>query len=140
MQELLDVRHAELNLDGQRPDAAQLGARLAGFWCADEVVLYGGRAGPRGRVSVSELSDRVAEYYATPLGARSPHAGAWPLKTLAILSSLYVHYGYCADDRGAQNADARPLRGAVVRDHPLGAVRRDGSRALRQSRGRAGPA
>jgi hypothetical protein len=48
------------------------------------------------------LSDRVAEYYTTPLGARSPHAGGWPLKTLTNLSELYVHYAYCADDRGAE--------------------------------------
>ena len=102
VRELLDVRRAELRLDGRRPDAAQLGARLAGFWCGDEVVLYGGRAGPRQRISVSELSDRVAEYYATPLGARSPHAGGWPLKTLAKLSDLHVPYGYCADDRAAE--------------------------------------
>jgi hypothetical protein len=76
---------------------AQVAARLAGFWCADEVVLYGGRAGPRKQVVVSPLSDRVAEYYTTPLGARSPHAGGWPLKTLANLAQLSVHYGHCAD-------------------------------------------
>lgn len=40
---------------------------------------------------------RSREYYATALGARSPHAGGWPLKTLANLSELHVHYAYCAD-------------------------------------------
>jgi hypothetical protein len=94
--ELLDARR-ELTLDGQRPDAETLGGRLASFWCQDEVVLYIGSAGPRQRVRVSELSDRVAEYYSTPLGARSPHAGGWPLKTLSNLSDLYVQYAYCAD-------------------------------------------
>lgn len=94
--ELLDARR-ELTLDGERPDAETLGERLASFWCPDEVVLYIGSAGPRQRVRVSELSDRVAEYYRTPLGARSPHAGGWPLKTLTNLSDVYVHYAYCAD-------------------------------------------
>lgn len=99
---LLDVRRAELKVDGRAPRAAQLASRLSGFWLADEVVLYGGRAGPRRRVSVSDLSDRVDEYYTTPLGARSPHAGGWPLKTLSNLSELYVHYAYCADDATAE--------------------------------------
>jgi hypothetical protein len=96
VQKLLAVRQ-ELTLDGERPDADALGVRLAAFWCPDEVVVYIGLAGPRQHVTVSELSDRVAEYYTTGLGARSPHAGGWPLKTLADLNSLYVHFAYCDD-------------------------------------------
>jgi hypothetical protein len=96
LQELLDVR-SELTLDGERPDPSTLGQRLSGFWCFDEVVVYIGLAGPRRKVKVSELSDRVMEYYSTRLGARSPHAGGWPLKTLKNLSDLYVHYAYCDD-------------------------------------------
>ena len=94
--ELLEARR-ELNLDRARPDAERLGERLASFWCPDEVIIYIGSAGPRQRIKVSALSDRVAEYYSTPLGARSPHAGGWPLKTLSNLSDLYVHYAYCGD-------------------------------------------
>jgi hypothetical protein len=56
-----------------------------------------GLAGPRQRVTVSELSDRVAEYYSTPLGARTPHAGGWPLKTLTSLTDFHVHFAYCDD-------------------------------------------
>jgi hypothetical protein len=41
---------------------------------------------PRKQVVISPLSDRVAEHYTTPRGARSPHAGAWPLLTLAKLA------------------------------------------------------
>lgn len=96
LNELLE-RRPELTLDGQRPGARALGERLAEFWCPDEVVLYIGRAGPRRYVYVSELSDRVEEYYATPLGDRSPHAGGWPLKMLGNLNGLYVHYAYCDD-------------------------------------------
>lgn len=40
----------------------------------------------------------------TPLGARSPHAGGWPLKTLAVLDDLHVHYAYCDHVRDAERA------------------------------------
>src|SRR5438105_3398685 len=42
--------------------------RVSSFWIPDEVVLYVGLAG-------SSLGRRLARYYATALGARSPHAG-----------------------------------------------------------------
>lgn len=96
VQQLLDVR-PELTLDGERPEVDDLAERLAAFWCPDEVVVYIGRAGPRIRVKVSELSGRVAEFYTTSLGARSPHAGGWPIKTLANLGDLFVQYAYCDD-------------------------------------------
>jgi hypothetical protein len=96
LQELLAVR-PELTLDGHTPDIDALAKRLSSFWCPDEVVLYIGLAGPRKHFRVSELSDRVEEYYNTPLGARSPHSGGWPLKTLTNLGALCVHYGYCDD-------------------------------------------
>jgi hypothetical protein len=96
MRRLLDTR-PELTLDGRRPDVESLARRIAAFWYPDEVVVYIGLAGPRQRVKVSALSDRVREYYSTPLGARSPHAGGWPIKTLGILNQLYVHFGYCDD-------------------------------------------
>jgi len=44
LQRLLDVR-PELRLDGRRPDADELGARLASCWLPDEVILYIGLAG-----------------------------------------------------------------------------------------------
>lgn len=92
---LLKMR-PELRLDGHRPTADELIARLSAFWCADEVVLYVGLAGPRkSRPQAGELSTRVSEYHSTELGARGPHAGGWPLKTLACLPDLFVHYAYC---------------------------------------------
>jgi hypothetical protein len=103
VQRLLDER-PELTLHGRRPDAETLGQRLAGFWCADEVVLYIGRAGARRRITVSPLSDRVHEYYETRLAARRPHAGGWPLKTLRILNELHVHYAYTADYEAEEEA------------------------------------
>lgn len=94
LDELLGVR-PELRMDGQRPSAEGLGRRLAACWLADEVVLYIGLAG-------RSVRGRVGEYYATPLGARSPHAGGWPLKTLAVLPELYVHFTAC---EGVEHAE-----------------------------------
>lgn len=31
------------------------------------------------------------------LGARSPHAGGWFMKTLSVLGELHVHYATCSD-------------------------------------------
>ena len=105
--ELLMVR-PELRMNGARPSREELAARLGAFWCPDEVVLYIGRAGPRkGRGAGDEVANRVREYCGTALGARAPHAGGWPLKTLSCLSELWVHYGYCADD---DDAEERALR------------------------------
>jgi hypothetical protein len=93
--QLLAVR-PELTLDGARPTREQLIERLAAFWFPDEVVVYIGLAGARkNRPGQGELAKRVCEYYNTPLGANGPHAGGWPLKTLACLDDLYVHYAYC---------------------------------------------
>lgn len=100
--QLLLVR-PELTLDRARPTQAQLVERLTRFWLPDEVVLYIGLAGPRkNRPATGEIAKRVSEYYKTPLGANGPHAGGWPLKTLACLHNLYVHYAYC---EGVQNAE-----------------------------------
>lgn len=95
LDELLEVR-PELLLDGARPTARALGDRLSAFWLAAEPIVYIGLAGPRAkRPSEGELAKRVAEYYKTKLGARSPHAGGWFLKTLSVLEDLVVHYAYC---------------------------------------------
>ena len=82
--QLLAVR-PELRLDGNRPTAADLTRRLAAMWAPDEPVVYVGLAG-------TSLSKRIGQYYGTPLGARRPHAGGWPLKTLSILDRLWVHW------------------------------------------------
>jgi hypothetical protein len=92
LDELLAVR-PELCVDKQRPTRDELGARLARMWLADEVVVYIGLAG-------TSLRGRVGDYYSTPLGARRPHAGGWPLKTLRVLDELWVHYARSADPDG----------------------------------------
>ena len=52
----------------------------------------------------TSLADRVGAYYKTPLGARRPHAGGWPLKTLGVLDELWVHYAVCDDVDAAEQA------------------------------------
>jgi hypothetical protein len=94
--ELLGVR-PQLRLDASRPTVAKLADRLAGCWLSDETVLYIGLAG-------TSVERRVRQYYSTPLGARSPHAGGWFLKTLANLDDLTVHYAAAADPPAAENA------------------------------------
>ena len=94
VQELLATR-PELHLDGSRPTAEQLVARLVSMWVPAESVLYVGLAG-------TSVCRRVCAYFRTPLGARSPHAGGWPLKTLATLPSLYVHYARAHDPAEAE--------------------------------------
>ena len=87
----------ELRLDGYRPTAEQLRRRLAAFWLPDEVVLYLGLAG-------TSVGMRIAQYYSTPLGARSPHAGGHWLKTLSNLDQLFVHFASATDPTAAERA------------------------------------
>lgn len=96
LEELMDARK-ELTLDGQRPDIDALSERLAAFWLSDEVVLYIGLAG-------TSLQTRVGQYYRTRLGARSPHAGGWFLKTLFDLPALQVHYASCGEPQKCEEA------------------------------------
>jgi hypothetical protein len=74
-----------LTMDGKRPNPNELKNRLAGFWFRDETILYIGKAG-------TSLHTRVGQYYQTPLGDKRPHAGGHWLKTLFVLSDLYIHW------------------------------------------------
>lgn len=140
--ELLDVR-PELRLDGVRPTANALAARLASFWLPDERVVYIGLAG-------TSVRSRLGAYYRTPLGARRPHSGGWFLKTLADLDSLYVHVAPAADPTTAEDEMLRRFCSGVSRtsrvsladpDHPFpfanlewprGTRKRHGIRGARQ--------
>jgi hypothetical protein len=88
IEELLTIR-PELTLDGRRPSAAEVGARIAAFWLPDEPIVYIGLA--------TSLRSRVRGFYRTPIGARRPHSGGWFLKALANLDDLYVHYARTPD-------------------------------------------
>lgn len=76
------------------------------MWLGDEVVVYIGLAG-------TSLRRRVGDYYKTPLGARPPHAGGWPLKTLSVLDQLRVHFAPCADPDDAEHAMLEAFQNAV---------------------------
>ena len=92
----LDAR-PELSLDGDRPTLEELMRRVAAFWLQDEVILYAGLA------QSQSLSKRLGQYYRTPVGKRSPHAGGYFLKLLLNLDSLWVHYAPTSDPAGAES-------------------------------------
>jgi hypothetical protein len=85
----------ELTLDRRRPSTDELAERLAAFWLPDEVALYIGKA--------TTVSSRLDQYYSTPLGARTPHAGGYFLKTLSNLDDLSVFYAECAEPVAAED-------------------------------------
>ena len=83
--EELTRRATDLTLDRRpNPHAQDVADRLIRLWLDDEVVVYIGKAS-------RSVRQRVGQYYATPLGNRSPHAGGWALKTLN-LADLWVHW------------------------------------------------
>ncbi len=91
----------ELRLDGARPTRDKLATRLAAMWLPSETVLYVGLAS-------ASTSSRVAAYYRTPLGARSPRAGGWPLKTLSMLANLGGCFLLPANGKIAQGGVSPP--------------------------------
>jgi hypothetical protein len=105
---LLQVR-PEIAVDGIPATEESLTSRLASMWLSSEVVLYIGLAG-------TSLNTRVSQYYKTPLGARSPHAGGWPLKMLSNLDDLWVHYASCVDPNQAEIDMVGAFLGGVPND------------------------
>ena len=84
---LLRVR-AEATVDGRQATEQSFTERLKALWVPGEPVVYIGLAG-------TSLAQRVGQYYDTKIGARAPHAGGWPIKMLANLNQLWVHYAAC---------------------------------------------
>ena len=76
-------RVPELRLDGGRPTARDLAARIAAYWLPEQIVVFvGSTKGP--------LGPRVAALQATPLGDPRPYAGGYWLQTLRGLESARV--------------------------------------------------
>ena len=136
---LLQAR-PELSLDGERPDAHALSARVSGFWLPDEVILYIGLAG-------TSLRKRVGQYYRTPLGARKPHAGGWFLKLLSALGRLTVHFARCDDPQTAEShiigafcagVSDKTRRSLIDPDHPFPFANLEWPPGVRKRHGIAG--
>jgi transcription elongation factor GreA len=72
-----------LRLDGERPTASDLVARLDTFWLPQQTVLYVGRTS-------KSLAARVASLLHTPLGDRKPHPGGHWLWTLRDLPRVRI--------------------------------------------------
>ncbi len=92
--ELLETR-SQLTVHGRRGTNESLTEALRGMWPAGETVLYIGLAG-------KSVARRVGQFYVTPLGARSPHAGGYPLKLLGNLGELHVHVATTPDPGKAE--------------------------------------
>jgi hypothetical protein len=93
----LRERRPEIAVDGGPATEMALCERLGQMWLASETILYIGLAG-------TSVRHRVMQYYRTSLGARSPHAGGWPIKVLANLSDLWVHFAPSAEPTGSEIA------------------------------------
>lgn len=95
-----------LTLDGQRPTSSELAARLAAFWLPSRRIVYIGR-------SSRPLVRRVQEFYGTPLGNRSPHAGGHWLKTLSVLAQSRVWWAPTLDFLAAEGRLFTAFAGTV---------------------------
>jgi hypothetical protein len=103
--------------------------RLSEYWLADEPILYVGMTGG-GSTSRAKVKGRVAAYYRTELGKRSPHRGGHWLKTLSVLEKLHVFWALTPDCDAlvvedellqifADNATQRPHPGLYDRGGPF---------------------
>lgn len=108
IEELLAAR-PDMTVGGQLADSRALAAALTAMWPHGETVLYIGLAG-------TSVSNRVGQYYATPLGARAPHAGGWPIKMLADPGTLHVHVAAVDPPNGAEDAALRAFMESVSAD------------------------
>jgi hypothetical protein len=109
-------RVPRLELDGRRPTPRELAARLRKFWIASRSVVYIGR-------TTAPLAERIAAFYATPLGDRSPHAGGHWLKTLRLLKECWVSWATTEYPSRSEDelflrfaATVSPLEAAVLFD------------------------
>ena len=108
-------RRPEAMVDGREATVESVSSRLSALWLASEPVLYIGLAG-------TSVRARVGQYYRTKIGARAPHAGGWPLKMLANLDDLWVHF--------APSDDPRSAEGVMVDEFMRGVSEADAARLI----------
>lgn len=92
----LIVARPEATVDGRAATAQTIGARLADMWVTGSSIIYIGLAG-------TNVRKRVQQFYSTAIGARTPHAGGWPVKMLDS-TKLWVHYGATNNPGGVELA------------------------------------
>jgi len=80
----------EATVDGRPATARSITERLEAMWVPGEPVVYIGLAG-------TSVSSRVRQHFATRIGARAPHAGGWPIKMMADIDRLWIHFASCDD-------------------------------------------
>lgn len=97
----------EATVDGHAATAESVRRRLEAIWVAGEPVVYIGLAS-------TSVRDRVGQYYGTKIGARAPHAGGWPIKLLAGLDRLWVHYAAADDPDDAEQRLLRAFRDGLA--------------------------
>ena len=106
--ELVRVR-PEVSVAGVPGNVETVASALTAMWPAGEPVVYIGLAS-------ESVSDRVRRYYSTPIGARAPHAGGWPIKMLANLDQLHVHVAPAANPDVAETTALMAFMDAVGPD------------------------
>ncbi len=87
----------EATVDGEAATHDAVVAHLRSMWLPGESVVYIGLTG-------RSVRKRMDEFYRTPVGARSPHAGGWPIKMLDAAVPIWVHFGAADDPDGAERA------------------------------------
>lgn len=96
LSELLRQRPG-MSIDAYPASHESLADRLHAMFPVNEPVLYVG-------LTTDSLWRRTWDYYRTPIGARKPHAGGWPIQMLVHGSDLWVHYGAAHDPAAAERA------------------------------------
>ena len=113
LETLLRLR-PEAAVDGEPADLTSLANRLRSMWVPGSPVVYVGLAG-------TSVQTRVEQFYSTPVGARAPHAGGWPVKMLRC-DALWVHYGESALPDSSERTMLETFIAAVPRDTRMGLV------------------
>lgn len=110
-----------MTIGSVRATAATAANALCMFWHADETILYVGSTG-------RTISERIHQYYGTPIGFGRPHRGGYWIKTLANIRDLTVYWSPSDDPEGLEK-DLQELfigkRAGTTADLPFGNLQRE---------------
>jgi hypothetical protein len=85
----------DVTLDGRKATPEALAYRLEAWWLPDETIIYIG-------ATDESLCRRVAGYYRTSLGERSPHSGGYWIQALKSHANVFVHLAAPSDPFAAE--------------------------------------